>query len=82
MQLKLEAAQSQHGRIVQSLQEQMSQLVPGARVAELQHLLSLKEEEAGRMNAQQVSGGVLLQASCLGEGTGGKEDVTEARDTE
>ncbi|XP_031228068.1 ninein-like protein isoform X2 [Mastomys coucha] len=53
VQLKLEAAQSQHGRIVQSLQEQMSQLVPGARVAELQHLLSLKEEEAGRMNAQQ-----------------------------
>ncbi|XP_052039829.1 ninein-like protein isoform X2 [Apodemus sylvaticus] len=53
VQLRLEAAQSQHARIVQHLQEQMSQLVPGARVAELQHLLNLKEEEAGRLNAQQ-----------------------------
>uniref|UniRef100_D4A5N1 Ninein-like n=1 Tax=Rattus norvegicus TaxID=10116 RepID=D4A5N1_RAT len=53
VQLRLEAAQSQHDRIVQGLQEQMSQLVPGARVAELQHLLSLREEEAERLNAQQ-----------------------------
>ncbi|XP_030108099.1 ninein-like protein isoform X4 [Mus musculus] len=53
VQLRLEAAQSQHGRIVQRLQEQMSQLVPGARVAELQHLLNVKEEEARRLSAQQ-----------------------------
>uniref|UniRef100_A0A8C6G699 Ninein-like protein n=1 Tax=Mus spicilegus TaxID=10103 RepID=A0A8C6G699_MUSSI len=53
VQLRLEAAQSQHGRIVQHLQEQMSQLVPGARVAELQHLLNVKEEEARRLSAQQ-----------------------------
>lgn len=66
VQLRLEAAQSQHDRIVQGLQEQMSQLVPGARVAELQHLLSLREEEAERLNAQQVSGDVLLQAAAGG----------------
>lgn len=56
----------------------MSQLVPGACVAELQHLLNVKEEEAGRLSAQQVSGDVPLQASCLEEGIRGKEAMTEA----
>jgi hypothetical protein len=42
----------------------MSQLVPGARVAELQHLLNVKEEEARRLSAQQVRGDVPLQAGC------------------
>lgn len=46
----------------------MGQLVPGAREAELQHLLNLKEEEAGRLNAQQVSEDVPFQARCMGEG--------------
>ncbi|XP_069862723.1 ninein-like protein isoform X3 [Dipodomys merriami] len=45
---RLEAAQGQHEQKVQCLQEQMGQLVPGARVAELQHLLSLQKEEARR----------------------------------
>ncbi|XP_012882575.1 PREDICTED: ninein-like protein isoform X2 [Dipodomys ordii] len=45
---RLEAAQGQHEQKVQCLQEQMAQLVPGARVAELQHLLSLQKEEARR----------------------------------
>uniref|UniRef100_A0A8C5K7A8 Ninein n=1 Tax=Jaculus jaculus TaxID=51337 RepID=A0A8C5K7A8_JACJA len=46
--LRLEAAQAQHGQTMQHLQEQMAQLVPGARVAELQRLLSLQEEETAR----------------------------------
>lgn len=50
------------------MQEQVSQLVPGARVAELQHLLNLKEEEAGRLNAQQVSGECATSGSLLGRG--------------
>ncbi|XP_076786060.1 ninein-like protein isoform X4 [Arvicanthis niloticus] len=62
VQLRLEAAQSQHEQIVQRMQEQVSQLVPGARVAELQHLLNLKEEEAGRLNAQQEEYRQLLKA--------------------
>ncbi|CAO2578374.1 Ninein-like protein [Lemmus lemmus] len=53
VQLTLEAAQSQHGRIVQCLQEQMGQLVPGAHVAELQHLLNLEEEAGRRLSALQ-----------------------------
>ncbi|ERE71468.1 ninein-like protein [Cricetulus griseus] len=53
VQLTLENAQCQHNRIVQCLQEQMGQLVPGAHVAELQHLLSLEEEAGRRLNAQQ-----------------------------
>ncbi|XP_028749254.1 ninein-like protein [Peromyscus leucopus] len=52
-QLSLEAAQSQHGRIVKHLQEQMGQLVPRAHVAELQHLLNLEEEAGRRLSAQQ-----------------------------
>ncbi|XP_073930300.1 ninein-like protein isoform X6 [Castor canadensis] len=43
--LRLEEAQLQHARKAQCLQEQMSQLVPEAHVAELQHLLSLQKEE-------------------------------------
>uniref|UniRef100_A0A8C6WCW3 Uncharacterized protein n=1 Tax=Nannospalax galili TaxID=1026970 RepID=A0A8C6WCW3_NANGA len=43
--LRLDATQSQHGQIIQHLREQMSQL---------QHLLSLKEEEARwQLDAQQ-----------------------------
>ncbi|XP_013210625.1 ninein-like protein [Microtus ochrogaster] len=53
VQLTLEAAQSQHGRIVQCLQEQMGHLVPGAHVAELQHQLNLEEEAGRRLNALQ-----------------------------
>ncbi|XP_060239096.1 ninein-like protein isoform X1 [Meriones unguiculatus] len=54
VQLRLEEAQSQHGCVVQRLQDQIGHLVPGAHEAELQHLLNLKEEEAGRrLNAQQ-----------------------------
>ncbi|XP_052580637.1 ninein-like protein isoform X4 [Peromyscus californicus insignis] len=52
-QLSLETAQSQHGRIVKHLQEQMGQLVPRAHVVELQHLLNLEEEAGRRLNAQQ-----------------------------
>ncbi|XP_048204632.1 ninein-like protein [Perognathus longimembris pacificus] len=52
--LRLEAAQGQHAQKVQRLQEQMGQLVPGAHVSELQHLLSLQKEEAGRkLDAQR-----------------------------
>ncbi|XP_038186302.1 ninein-like protein isoform X2 [Arvicola amphibius] len=53
VQLTLEAAQSQHGRIVQCLQERMGQLVPGAHAAELQHQLKLEEEAGRRLNALQ-----------------------------
>ncbi|KAM4842475.1 ninein-like protein isoform 1-T2 [Thomomys bottae] len=52
--LRLEATHGQHEQKVQRLQEQMSHLVPGARVTELQHLLSLQKEEAGRkLDAQR-----------------------------
>ncbi|XP_058432577.1 ninein-like protein isoform X5 [Marmota monax] len=52
--LRLKAAQSQHAQEVQHLQEQKSQLVPRARVTELQHLLSIQEKEAGRrLDAQR-----------------------------
>ncbi|XP_047395931.1 ninein-like protein isoform X2 [Sciurus carolinensis] len=52
--LRLKAAQSQHAQEVQDLQEQKSQLVPGACVTELQQLLSFQEKEAGRrLNAQR-----------------------------
>lgn len=71
--LRLEEAQSQHVFVVQRLQEQMGHLVPGAREAELQHLLNLKEEAGRRLNAQQVGGDVSLQAASLGAGIRGKE---------
>lgn len=56
--LRLRQAQAQHSQEVRQLQEQMSRLVPQDRVAELQRLLSLQGEQAGRrLDAQRVSGG-------------------------
>ncbi|KAL4680741.1 hypothetical protein H8959_022682 [Pygathrix nigripes] len=53
--LRLRQAQAQHSQEVQQLQEQMSRLVPQDRVAELQRLLNLQGEQAGRrLDAQRV----------------------------
>nr|XP_045011965.1 ninein-like protein isoform X1 [Jaculus jaculus]XP_045011966.1 ninein-like protein isoform X1 [Jaculus jaculus]XP_045011967.1 ninein-like protein isoform X1 [Jaculus jaculus] len=69
--LRLEAAQAQHGQTIQHLQEQMAQLVPGARVAELQRLLSLQEEETARqLHTQEAAHEQQLQA---------KEEQAEAQ---
>lgn len=60
---QLSLARSQHALEVQRLQEQMGQLVPQGRVAELQRLLDgerqaarrLREEEGRRLETQRVS---------------------------
>ncbi|XP_045218296.2 ninein-like protein isoform X17 [Macaca fascicularis] len=62
--LRLRQAQAQHSQEVRQLQEQMSRLVPQDRVAELQRLLSLQGEQAGRrLDAQREEHEKQLKAT-------------------
>ncbi|XP_011907197.1 PREDICTED: ninein-like protein isoform X2 [Cercocebus atys] len=62
--LRLRQAQAQHSQEVRQLQEQMSRLVPRDRVAELQRLLSLQGEQAGRrLDAQREEHEKQLKAT-------------------
>jgi hypothetical protein len=71
--LRLEEAQLQHARKAQCLQEQMSQLVPEAHVAELQHLLSLQKEETRKqLDMQQVSVDLTAPSWLLEDGPKGQ----------
>nr|XP_055121585.1 ninein-like protein isoform X7 [Symphalangus syndactylus] len=60
----LRQAQAQHLQEVRQLQEQMGRLVPQDRVAELQRLLSLQGEQAGRrLDAQREEHEKQLKAT-------------------
>ncbi|XP_058288946.1 ninein-like protein isoform X2 [Hylobates moloch] len=62
--LRLRQAQAQHLQEVRQLQEQMGRLVPQDRVAELQRLLSLQGEQAGRrLDAQREEHEKQLKAT-------------------
>ncbi|XP_078227655.1 ninein-like protein isoform X4 [Callithrix jacchus] len=62
--LRLRQAQAQHSQEVRQLQEQMGQLVPRDHVAELQRLLRLQGERAGRsLDAQREEHEKQLKAT-------------------
>nr|XP_039335533.1 LOW QUALITY PROTEIN: ninein-like protein [Saimiri boliviensis boliviensis] len=62
--LRLRQAQAQHSQEVRQLQEQMGQLVPRDHVVELQHLLRLQGERAGRhLDAQREEHEKQLKAT-------------------
>ncbi|XP_017396913.1 ninein-like protein isoform X2 [Cebus imitator] len=62
--LRLRQAQAQHWQEVRQLQEQMGQLVPRDHVAELQRLLHLQGERAGRrLDAQREEHEKQLKAT-------------------
>lgn len=50
---RLRLAQSQHAHAVQQLQEQMEQLVPRGRVAELQQLLEGERQAARQLQVEE-----------------------------
>lgn len=50
---RLKLAQSQHAHAVQQLQEQMEQLVPRGRVAELQQLLEGERQAARQLQVEE-----------------------------
>ena len=67
---RLQLAQSQHTQRVQQLREEMAQLVPAVRVAELQRLLEGERWGARRLQEEAQVSGDQARGPAGGDGEG------------
>lgn len=67
---RLQLAQSQHTQRVQQLREEMAQLVPAVRVAELQRLLEGERLGARRLQEEAQVSGDQARGPAGGDGEG------------
>lgn len=68
---RLRLARSQHAQRVRQLQEEMAQLVPAGRVAELQRLLEGERQGARRLQEEAQVSGDWAWGPAGGDGEGG-----------